>query len=139
MATGVPLALTGLKIAGSLYVLYLASTFFRAGLAQRGPEPRRANMRDGILLLVLNPKAYVILALMFSQFTPPGGSEGQTSLILVVVIALVFTLNNLLAFSLWAAIGDRLVRLFRNQTQARRLHAGFGLLLVAVAIWMLLG
>ena len=133
IATEFPLALKALKYLGGAYVLYLAWGLLRAGMLKNGVEPRRANFTDGVILLVLNPKAYVIIMLMFTQFT---GDE--TSLAMILLIAMIFTLNNLLAFSIWAFVGDRLAAVFRNESDAKRLNLLFGSILAAVAIWMLL-
>lgn len=91
-----PQLLEALRWAGALYVLYLAWRFARAGAA---------GVRDGALLLLLNPKAYVIIALMFAQFL---GRAPLDPVAAVLLIALVFTLNNLLAFVAWSVVGDRI-------------------------------
>lgn len=121
--------------AGSAYVLYLAWGLLRAGALRGGVAARPAGFADGAILLVLNPKAYVIIALMFSQFLVAG--QGRDAR-LVLWIATVFTLNNLLAFVLWTLAGDRLAASFRNEAAARRLNALLGGLLAGVALWMLL-
>jgi len=84
-----------------------------------------------VVLLLLNPKAYVIIALMFSQFLGTA-----TDLALVLGIATVFTLNNLLAFTAWTVAGDRLLSAFRTEAHARQVNTAFGLALGGVAIWM---
>ncbi len=124
-----------LKIAGSLYVLWIAWKMFRSSVLEDEGAARPARFVDGALLLVLNPKAYVIMALMFTQFLE-GSQAGQ--LAAVLVIATIFTLNNLLAFSLWALMGDAIAAGFRSADSARRLNAVFGIVLAGVAVWMLL-
>lgn len=124
-----------MKWAGSAYVLYLAWGLLRAGALRGGVAARPAGFADGAILLVLNPKAYVIIALMFSQFLVAG--QGRDAR-LVLWIATVFTLNNLLAFVLWTLAGDRLAASFRNAVAARRLNVLLGGLLAGVALWMLL-
>lgn len=99
-----------------------------SGLARLSPA------LDGAVLLVLNPKAWVIIALMFSQFLP--GIESPEPA-LVLWITAVFTLNNLLAFTLWTLAGDLLLRRFRSERGARRMNLAFGAMLAAVAVWML--
>ncbi len=123
-----------LRIAGSLYVLWLAWKMFRSSVLKDEGAARPARFVDGALLLGLNPKAYVIMALMFTQFLE-GSQAGQ--LVAVLVIATVFTLNNLLAFSLWALMGDAIAAGFRSADSARRLNAVFGIVLAGVAVWML--
>ena len=56
----------------------------------------------------------------------------------VLLISTIFTLNNLLAFSVWTLIGDRLALAFRNEQSALWLNRGFALILIGVAAWMLL-
>jgi len=124
-----------LRYGGSAYVLWLAYVFMRAGATTGIAEPRQATAFDGAILLVLNPKAYLIIVLMFTQFLPK--TEG-TDTATILWITTVFTLNNLLAFTIWTLAGDLLLRRFRSETAARRLNLFFGLMLAAVGIWMLL-
>jgi threonine/homoserine/homoserine lactone efflux protein len=121
--------------AGAAYMLWLAWLFLRAGTTEGEMEARPARFVDGAVLLVLNPKAYVIIALMFTQFLSP---HADNFLWLLVVITTVFTLNNLVAFTVWTLLGDALGRLFRSEQQARRLNVAFGITLIVVALWMLL-
>ncbi|MHA3915997.1 LysE family translocator [Halovulum sp. GXIMD14793] len=117
---------------GSGYVLYLALRFWQAGAMGAGAAARPAGVADGALLLVLNPKGYVIMTLMFSQFL--GRAE-----VGVLWITTVFTLNNLVAFLAYTLLGDWLAAQLRGEAQARAMNRGFALVLAGVAIWMALG
>ena len=119
------------QLAGAAYVLWLAVRMARAGAATDAAQARVLGAGGGALLLVLNPKAYVIIALMFSQFL------ARPDPVLVAWIATVFTLNNLVAFTVWTLAGDALARQFRHPAAARRLNRGFAAMLAAVALWML--
>ncbi|MCP5085116.1 MAG: LysE family translocator [Alphaproteobacteria bacterium] len=130
-----PTFLLAIKYLGSAYVLYLAWLLVKAGTLEGQADPRHAGFVDGMVLLILNPKAYLIIALIFTQFT---SSTGVASFWLIVWISTVFTINNLVAFSLWAAVGDGLATAFRNDAHARKLNLFFGVTLAAVAVWMLL-
>jgi threonine/homoserine/homoserine lactone efflux protein len=132
--TRLPQLFTVIGWAGSAYVLWLAWAFLRAGAAGSPREARPAGVGDGVLLLLLNPKAYVIIALMFAQFLDPGAADPTGP---VLFIATVFTLNNLVAFTVWTAAGGLLGRLFGAARQARVLNTGFAAALAGVAIWML--
>ena len=123
-----------IKIAGSLYVLWLAWKLIRSGVLKSQRQPKPAQCWDGVILLLLNPKAYFIIAVMFSQFLRPAG---ESQVLRIVAISTFFTLNNLVAFSLWTLIGDHLARQFRQAESARFLNTLFGALLAMVAIWML--
>ncbi|MGF1477857.1 MAG: LysE family translocator [Geminicoccaceae bacterium] len=131
-----PALFVAIKFAGSAYVLYLAWKLVRSGALEGSEEARPAGFTGGVLLLLLNPKAYLIITLMFSQFLV-GTSLGRTGTVLW--ISTLFTLNNLVAFLAWTIVGDRIAATFRDQTHARRLNLVFGLILATVAVWMLVG
>jgi threonine/homoserine/homoserine lactone efflux protein len=129
-----PEVFLALKIAGALYVLWIASKMFRAGMITGDNNARAAGFWDGVILLILNPKAYLIITLMFTQFLGPSDDDMYLT---VLVITCVFTLNNLLAFLIWTALGDVIARRFRSPQSAKRLNMMFGTILALVAIWML--
>ncbi len=122
-----------IKYAGAGYVLYLAWRFYHAGTLGASEQARPAGCADGAALLLLNPKAYLIITLMFTQFL---GEMDASRITAVVWISTVFTFNNLIAFLTWTIIGDRLTRQFRDDVQAQRLNFGFAAILALVAIWM---
>ena len=130
-----PDLLTWLKYFGSAYVLYLAWCLYRAGTLKDDVKAGHASFMDGVILLLLNPKAYVIMSLMFTQFIEV---NDRSHIILVLTITTIFTLNNIVAFSIWAFVGDRLASLFRKDQDAQRLNVVFAIVLAAVAVWMLL-
>ena len=121
------------KIAGSLYVLWLAWKLFRAGRLDSEVQAKPINFWDGAVLLVLNPKAYVIIALMFSQFI--SAADASTK---VIVVSAIFTLNNFVAFTLWTIVGDGLAKMLSSEKHSRYLNSIFGGILALVAVWMLL-
>lgn len=123
-----------LRVAGSLYVLWLSWTFVRAGAFDAEYELRPARFVDGVMVMLLNPKAYVIIMLMFTQFIDRMAMGMVAEALLITTI---FTLNNLIAFSIWTWVGDALTRRFRTAQSARRLNMLFGALLALVALWML--
>lgn len=127
-----PVVFQIIKYAGVAYILWLAWTFIRAGSTNIQVDAKAATAIDGAVLLLLNPKAYLIVVLMFTQFLNP-----DSSWMLVIWITTLFTVNNLIAFAVWAVAGDMLTRRFRTESQARRLNLVFGLLLAGVALWML--
>lgn len=137
MATveNIPQLFTVLKVAGSLYVLWIAWKMVQAGALEGDEAAKTATFTDGVILLVLNPKAYVIIAMMFTQFLDHSKMEALSA---VILITTVFTLNNLVAFSLWALIGDKIAECFRTPERAQKLNMVFGGILAAVAAWMLL-
>lgn len=135
VAQAAPAALRGLQIVGGLYVLYLAHGLWRAGPVRTDRADRasgRAGVATGAALLLLNPKAYVIIALMFAQF-----ADAAHGPVAVFWIATVFTLNNLVAFTFWTALGNRLAAICGDAHGARWLNTGLAASLAGVAVWML--
>ncbi len=128
-----PHTFLAVKIAGSVYVLWIAWKLFRSGVLQEGGVAKPATFVDGAVLLLLNPKAYVIIALMFTQFLDPSREQ----LVAVLLISTVFTFNNLVAFSVWTLVGDRISLVFRAPESAHRLNMAFGVMLAMVGVWML--
>ena len=102
--------------------------------AHRVPRgQKRIGFWSGAIVLVLNPKAYYIIAVMFTQFLRPPTNDDPLT---VLVVTLVFTLNNLVAFIIWALAGRALTAVFRSDRARRRIDYLFAATLIGVAIWM---
>lgn len=134
-----PVVAKSLAAVGSSYVLWLAWSFTRA--ARRKARPSGDSIAGpgigfwaGVVVLVLNPKAYYIIAVMFTQFLRPL----QDDVFTVLAITTVFTMYNLLAFVIWAVAGRILFALFRGECAGRLLDYLFAALLIGVAGWMAL-
>lgn len=134
LAQAAPGATRWLGYVGAAYLLVLAHGLLRAGPQGRFPAAARAGVGSGAALLLLNPKAYVIIALMFTQFADAARSPAG-----VVWIATIFTLNNLAAFTLWTVAGERLAAVCGTGRGLRRLNAGLAAALAGVAVWMAVG
>lgn len=128
-----------LAAVGSVYVLWLAWQFFRSARTRAtgdGETPTYdIGFWSGAVVLLLNPKAYYIIAVMFTQFLRPPQDEG---LVAVLTITVLFTLNNLVAFVVWAYAGRGLAALFRGERSKRWIDDAFAATLVGVAVWMTL-
>ncbi len=125
--TAYPYIFTVIKLMGVAYILRLAWKLYGAG-AQAGQAARVAGFWDGVVLLVLNPKAYVLMALMYSQF-------GQADAL--VWVATVFTLNNMVAFCLFSLAGDRVAARFARGQSGELANKAMAAILACVAVWML--
>lgn len=130
-----PQLFAAMKVAGGLYVLWIAWRMLKSGALEGSGAARPASFTDGAALLVLNPKAYVIIALMFTQFLEASALGTFAS---VLLITTVFTLNNLVAFSVWTLAGDGIAGVFRSPRSAGILNTVFGGILALVALWILL-
>lgn len=123
-----------IRYVGVLYVVYIAWGLIRAGITKSNQSAKHASFIDGVVLLVLNPKAYIIIALMFSQFQP--STIDPQFYFIIGWISAVFTLNNMIAFFFWTVLGDKIVGLFRDKTKAHILNFILGSMLLVVAAWM---
>ena len=123
-----------ITVLGSLYVFWLAWNIVNSDVAKESDKAKASGFWSGVILLLFNPKAYFIIAAMFTQFL-----QGETShqVYLILWISTVFTLNNLLAFTLWTVAGDRIGALFRSEASAKIVNSMLGLVLAMVATWML--
>ena len=64
----------------------------------------------------------MIILLMFTQFLGPATPRYTTA---VLWTSAVFTLNNLVAFTAWTVIGDRIIARFKDGASSRKLNIGF--------------
>jgi threonine/homoserine/homoserine lactone efflux protein len=114
-------AFTALKIAGTVYLLYLAYGAFRAGPAVLKVEADRAQpylkmFCRGIVMNVTNPKIAIFFLAFLPQFTDAdqGSIERQ-----IVTLGLLFIASAFVAFScisiLAGTISERLLRSNRAQ------------------------
>lgn len=134
MGAALPGAVDLLRYAGSAYVLWLAWRFLGARQSDCHETAARARFVDGLMLLVLNPKAYVIIGLLLSQFALIGTDQPEAW---IIWVALVFTLNNLVAFSAWTLAGETIMRVFGERATAQRVNRVFASALALVALWLL--
>ncbi|MDG2341224.1 MAG: LysE family translocator [Paracoccaceae bacterium] len=128
-----PRIFVAIKYAGSAYILWLAWSVASSKATSDTKTASREGFVSGVLLMLLNPKAYLIIALMFSQFLQ------SQSWVELLWITSVFTANNLIAFSVWTVLGDGLGRAFQSEKAAKWLNAVLGGMLGFVAVWMFIG
>lgn len=123
-----PVVARALAWAGTAYMLWLALKLWRAGAVHLQDKPPRATLMDGAALLLLNPKAWAIMAAMFAQYP-------QADWATVAQVAVIFTLNNAVAFAVWTLAGDTILGRLRHAVYVNR---AFALVLAAVALRMAL-
>ena len=121
-----------IQILGSLYVIYLAYKFYKAGTYNENAKNLNCTFVDGVVLLLFNPKAYVIISLMFTMFL-----DNSQNIFKIILISLIFTVNNCVSFTLWTLFGDLIGAKFRNKKYSKILNNMFSLMLFLVGIWML--
>ena len=106
-----------IQILGSLYVIYLAYKFYKAGTYNENAKNLNCTFMDGVVLLLFNPKAYVIISLMFTMFL-----DNSQNIFKIILISLIFTVNNCVSFTLWTLFGDLIGAKFRNKKYSKILN-----------------
>lgn len=118
-----------IKVAGAAYLVYLGAQAIRhrkdfaAGEVRVRPgrmSVRRA-VRQGFVVGVSNPKAFVIIGAILPQFVEPDRGHVQVQLVLLGLVAVVI---GLCSDSLWAVTASRLRDWF---AASRRREEGVGL------------
>ncbi|MGJ8527476.1 LysE family translocator [Maritalea sp.] len=120
---------------GAIYVLYLAFKLATSKISDAPDVQNVPSFMDGFLLLAFNPKAYVIIALLFTQF-PTAKLLPENPMLANLMISSFFTVHNLFAFIVWILVSDRLAKGFRSRQNFQRMNWLFGGMLGVVAVWL---
>lgn len=131
------IAFNALKVAGAVYLLYLAWQAFRADAALLG-KPKQSDMSAlklytrGVIMNITNPK----VAIFFLAFLPQFADSSQGSMTLqLFTLGGLFMMVSLVIFSVitWMAgyLGRRLQRSTKTQTTMNRVA---GMVFVALAL-----
>lgn len=139
-----PAAFTALKIAGTLYLLFLAFKAFRnrktvpAAASEKNPQeaPNAAErfpalFRTGLLMNVLNPKVALFFLALLPQFVPADAESPQLTML---GLGVVFALQ---AFAVFSSVsfcaGTLFASLRKRPAVGEALNVLTALVLVAVA------
>jgi threonine/homoserine/homoserine lactone efflux protein len=130
----VPAVETGLKLAGSGYLLYLAYRVLGAGVFGRGQLTKPLTLWQAITFQCLNPKAWLFAVAAVGAFLPaerahPGGVALLTLVLMAVVVC---------SSGLWAAGGVVIGQVVETERLRRGIQIALaGLLVASVAlIWI---
>ena len=120
-----------LRYAGICYIVYLAWKFLRARPSISGSAGGEYRVSDGMLLTALNPKFYLVVTVLFSQFLKPGQDA---------LWAVILGFTAVIAFSqfVWLAAGAGVKLLLKSESALRIQSRVFGVLLILVAVFMFL-
>jgi threonine/homoserine/homoserine lactone efflux protein len=122
-----------MKIAGSLYLVWLALKIGRSGPPNLDLTMAKPNsFFGGAGLQWMNPKGWA----MGLGAAAPFAALASGPLQLALLLGAVFGLAAALSLSLWCVAGTLLARLLRTERQWRALNIGLGLLLAASIIPM---
>ncbi len=133
-----PALFWGLRIAGALYLFYLAVMAWRhardpvgRGEAQR--LPGLLLWRRGLIMNLTNPKVVLFFVAFFPQFLPKGATAEEAAVQMAVQGA-TFLLATLAAFSLLALAAGSLGALIASPRGALWLNRGSAVIFVALAV-----
>ncbi|CAN7631837.1 LysE family transporter [Bosea sp. LjRoot90] len=123
-----------LRVAGSVYLLWLAWTIACLGApnSKAGPAAAPMGFVKGLLLLWLNPKAWTMAVAAAAAYA--GLSDGP--LRLALALGGVFGLAATLSLTLWCMGGLWLSRTLKTERQWRIVNVALGLLLAASVVPM---
>jgi threonine/homoserine/homoserine lactone efflux protein len=136
---GVLLALPGIKpvvlAAAAAYFLYLAFRIATAPpLSDTAADRRAPSFLAGVVLNLVNPKAYAAMAALFSGFVVIGGHLALDAATKIAILTGVIVSVNLA----WLFGGTALTRTFRDPTTNRAINVMFAVLLVASVVLALI-
>jgi len=123
-----------MKIAGSLYLLWLALAIGRSGAPKLEAEMAApASFLGGALLLWLNPKAWTMAFAAAASFAMLASGPLQLATLLGATLGLASALS----LSLWCMAGLVLARALKTERQWRMLNAimGLALALSVIPMW----
>jgi threonine/homoserine/homoserine lactone efflux protein len=130
-----PVLFRYLQYAGSAYLIYLASKFFRLSrLDIKETSDSIPNFLDGIILQLLNMKVVTVTMVMFSQFLDM--DSGQFVQVMILSIGLAALTTG--ATMIWAIGGAWLTRIVASEKSVKLQGYIFGSMLIGVSIWMLI-
>ncbi|WP_268223362.1 LysE family translocator [Sinomicrobium oceani] len=130
-----PKWLLGIKIAGILYIFYLAYKFLKAKKTTDSEETVKVyGFYDGVILQLLNPKGMLSLFLMFSLFLDAQQNQGRQAITLTLMLLVLTVLCHIL----WISTGNFITRFIRDKKSRKVLNYIFSASLVLVALWLLI-
>ncbi len=120
------------KIIGALYLFYLAVRFFRSS-GLKTTEETKLGFREGALLQFFNFKALTVPLILYTQFLDPLTST-RFQMIVLTIALYGLAIGSLLA---WVIGGSLLRQIFQSDFGVKWQGKIFGVLLAAVAVWIL--
>ncbi len=132
--TKFPVAYIILKYGGSLYLIYLAYKIWNSKPGKSQNISQSMGFKDGIILTTFNPKAHLLMILMFSQFMKPDSYIfGQ-----VVFLTIALSLVNIPNHFVWSYLGEFVAKRLNTNQDDRKSNILFSIMLFSVAIYILI-
>ena len=131
--TTYPALFLSIKIAGGLYMLYLAWRIFNSGPVEvTEGAARPMTFLEAALFQWVNPKAWVMAMVAMSAYTSEGDYATN-----VVIIVVAFCVVNFPSVSVWAGFGTFMRRFLQDSAKLKAFNTIMALALV-ISLWPLL-
>ncbi len=134
LVTTIPPLALAMKVAGSVYLLFLAWQVAGAGALEGTTSSRPMGLLQAITFQLVNPKVWIFAVGAVSTFRPPDVPiEVGSGLVVLVMMAVTIPSS-----ALWVVGGDALDRLIERPATRRAVSLGLALLVVAtvVLVWV---
>ena len=134
MLTAFPALHTALKIAGGLYLLYLAWRIAMSRTMGEGGDAKARPMTflEAAAFQWVNPKAWVMAVTAMAVYTNPAAPY-----VSVLIVSSAFAIVNLPSVSCWAGFGMAMRGFLSDPTRLKWFNIAMGLLLAAT-LWPML-
>jgi threonine/homoserine/homoserine lactone efflux protein len=123
-----------LTYVGAIYIAYLGYNVWKSSpMSDTEKESTKLGMKTGIIIQVVNGKAWIHFLVLMTQF----GALFGTTFIAKALLVLLNLLFGLPAVMSWAAFGTQLKKLFSTPQSATILNRIMGASLFVVSIWII--
>ncbi len=122
-----------LRIAGSLYILYLAFRIFRSQYVLSEHTGILLGYKEGASLQFLNPKVIILGLTVYSTFL----LDMPRTFLTIVLSALAFTLMSFSALTTWSLVGAVISKALKESRPRMVINGLLSLLLVYTAVRLL--
>jgi threonine/homoserine/homoserine lactone efflux protein len=134
LVSSVPQVGVGMRLAGSVYLVWLAWRIVRSGALKQGSVARPLGVGGAMAFQVLNPKAWIFALGAMTTFRP----EALPVMTGTVVVALVMMSMIIPAASVWAGAGDAMSRWLSGERTRRAVSVVLGAMVIGtiVLVWI---
>lgn len=121
------------QIIGTMYIAYIAFKIATAPIVSNNSTAFAPSFKDGLILNLLNPKAYAAFLAIFSQFLLPFENSTIGYLVTGMTCFLIATVVDVL----WLYFGGVLKPIFAQPKQVRIMRVLFSILMLVAVIYTL--
>ena len=116
-----------MQLAGGLFILIMALKMLRLSVADESTEAKvHFGFRSGILMNILNPKAYATFMVLITKFMPPIASK----LLSVMVLEMVSLVATVMVTFGWLLFGGVLGRFISTAAGRKKMQVVFACLMI---------